>query len=112
MVDGGGPTAQPTNGPMGDEEGTTAHGGNRGMWPADTELGLWADGGPADVAGLVDGRQPEETGGCGRRTLGRMTGGGPADVAGFHHHTSSIGSYFCHRWVDENGEGQRMSGWL
>ena len=63
------------------------------MWPADTELGLLADGGPADVAGLVDGRKPEETGGCARRTLGRMTGGGPADVAGFHHHTSSIGSY-------------------
>ena len=80
---------------MGDEEGTTAHEGNRRMWPADTELGLLADGGPADVAGLVDGRQPEETGGCGRRMLGRMTGGGPADVAGFHHHTSSIGSYLA-----------------
>ena len=51
---------------MGGEEGTTAYGGNRRMWPADTELGLWADGGPADVAGWIDGRQLEK----------------PADVAG------------------------------
>ena len=61
------------------------------MWPADIELGLLADGGLADVAGLVDGRQLEETGGCGRRTLEPMMGGGPAGVAGYHHHTSSLG---------------------
>ena len=61
------------------------------MWPADIELGLLADGGPADVAGLVDGRQPEETDGCGRWTLGPMMGGGPADVAGYHHQYPSLG---------------------
>ena len=38
-------------------------------------LGPLAGGGPADVAGWVDGWQLEETGGCGRRTLGRSTGG-------------------------------------
>ena len=80
---------------MGDEEGITAHGGNRRMGLADTELGLWADGGPVGKTEgrLVDGRQLEETGGCGRRTLGRMTGGGPADVAGFHHQSIPIGPF-------------------
>ena len=29
-------------GPMGDGKGITAHGGNRRMGLADTELGLWA----------------------------------------------------------------------
>jgi len=38
-------------------------------------------------------RHTEETGGCGRRTLGVMMGGGPADVAGFHHQSTSIGSF-------------------
>ena len=33
-------------------------------------LGLLAGGGSADVAGCADGWQLEETGGCGRRTLG------------------------------------------
>ena len=44
-------------------------------------LGLLAGGGPADVAGWVDGWQLEETGGYGRRTLGRSTGGRLVDVA-------------------------------
>ena len=44
-------------------------------------LGLSAGGGPADVAGWVDGWQREETGGCGLRTLGRSTGERLADVA-------------------------------
>ena len=81
-------------GPMGDEEGITAHGGNRRMGLADTELGLWAVGRPVGrrEGRLVDGQQLEETGGCGRRTSGVMTGGGPADVAGFHHQSTSIGS--------------------
>ena len=81
------------------------------MWLADTELGLWADGGLADVAGLVDGRQPEETGGCGRRTLDVMMGGGPADVAGFHHHTTSLDHLAIDGWM-KNGEGRRMWGRL
>ena len=70
------------------------------MWPADIGLGLLADGGPADVAGLVDGRQPKETGRCGRRTLVLMMGGGPADVAGFHHQYSSSvdGRLQRHSW--------------
>ena len=55
---------------LGDEEGTTAHRGNRRMWLVDTELGLWADRGPVDAAGLVNGQQPEETSGCGQQTLG------------------------------------------
>ena len=97
---------------MGNEEGTTAQRGNQRMWLADTELGLWADRGPVDVAGLVNCQQLEETGRCGWWTLGRMTGGGLVDVAGFHHHTSSIGSYFGHQWVDYNREGQQMWGQL
>ena len=48
-------------------------------------------------------RHTEETGGCGRRTLGVMMGGGPADVAGFHHRSTFIGS-FGHRWMDEEQE--------
>ena len=78
---------------MGDEEGTTAHGGNRRMGLADTELGLWAGRRPVGrrEGWLVDGWQLEETGGCGQRTLGLMMGGGPADVAGFHHGYVAMG---------------------
>ena len=67
---------------MGDEEGTTAHGGNRRVGLADTELGLWAVGRPVGrrEGRLVDNRQLEETGGCGRRMLGLLAGGGSADV--------------------------------
>ena len=53
-------------------------------------------------------RHTEETGGCGRRTLGVMMGGGPADVAGFHHRSTFIGS-FGHRWMDEERECWRRS---
>ena len=63
-------------------------------------LGLLAGGGPADVAGWVDGWQLEETGRCGRRILGPTMGGGPADVAGYRHLTSSLGRP-DHRWVGD-----------
>ena len=81
-------------------------------------LGLLAGGGPADVAGWVDGWQLEETGGCGRRTLGRSMGGRLADVASgatVTHLRAIQASASGHRWVDDatsTTEGAGGCGWL
>ena len=60
-----------TNKELGETYGrreATSGGGRR-------RLGLLVGGGSADVAGCADGWQMEETGRCGRRTLGWSTGG-------------------------------------
>ena len=76
------------------------------MGLADTELGLWAVGRPREGR-LVDNRQLEETGGCGRRTSGVMMGGGPADVAGFHHQSTALD---C--WIGLAIDGWMINGWM